>query len=961
MKCHFCGHESAESNVQQCARCGSELGAAAVDYTEFAELVDDELTNPGRDLLQCPSCAHNNANSADYCAKCGSPLAVVTRVYKIDAQEAQERVDWLVYGVETELAGRETDVQRLEQFLGHVVRQSTSAICLLTGTHGIGKSRLVREFNSELDTKFGGALLVTGRCRESDNLPFAPIARLIRKRFYIPEVEIPRLARQRLLDAVVSLLGGANATEIAHLVGYLVGLPFPDSNSYSDADADAPPSDRIEERAFLALARLLETDAQRNPLVFVVEDADHASDETLKLIRRIASQLRTSPIAFVLLATPQFATAHPELLQGSFHAEHIELAPLADEDIRNLLNDILQRLELVPEALQDLVCQRALGNPMIVEEIVRLLIGEGVIDTRPNPWLLHLDRLSDVTLPSEFSDVIRARLDTLADVERNCLELAAVVGQTFWLETIVAMMRANAQHQDAEPWQLDTQAARLADLLESLRRKDMIRPHPDSLFKGASEFVFKHAVERDLIYEQIDPERRQQLHRRCAQWYELHARIDRFAATMARHWHLGGQQSMAAYRFVQAGNQARSRYFNRKAIECYELAASLLPEDDVLSAIELHHNLGSTYELVGEVERALGEYELLLRLSWRLNAKAKGGMALNKIGRIHRSTGQLAEALATFRRALTLFQQSNDLRGIASTLDDIGKVAYIRGEYDSAFKHYRAALELRRQLKDLRSIALSLHHIGGLKLSQGLFKEALTFYRESLEMRKQAGDRQGLADTLNHLGIVCAERGEMQQALRLWEEALSNAQEIGYRALEGVLLNHIGETALNMGALKTAETSLHSAAEISQECGDLQLLCEVQRNLGALFLKNAKSTEAIAALTASLHIARSMESKLLEGMALKALGELFAQTLYDDEGGNPTTKAEEHFKRAIELLTEVGNESELGRCHSAFGNFLLEQGDTVRGKQHLERAREIFSRLEMKRVLKKTVQTIDEI
>lgn len=1018
INCTFCGHRNLETDAQ-CSRCGSDFERhETADLTELAEeLLEDDLssnvtnvavkaieddddeddddagddgdrgapadepaTRPGEQMLVCPGCAEKNRASNDYCQSCGAPLGVVTRVYKTGGDEGQDKVDWLVYGIETHTIGRAAEMERLEKAFRAVIDRSRASVCLLTGAPGLGKSRLVREFNANLDSLFPTALMVVGKCRDSDHLPYAPIARLVRKRFYIPELEIPRLARQRLESAVQSVMGSANATEIAHLVGYLIGLPFPESPFYADLEPDQTQDQRLEERAGLALARFLERDAQASPLILVIEEAHHATDETVSLLRLLASQLRSSPVMFLLVGAPELVDERPQLFAGDHLSEIIELAPLSDEDVRGLVGDILQRVEDLPESLLRIVCERAIGNPLMVEEIIKLLIGEDVIDTRAQPWVLHADRLEQVELPMEFEGLVRARIETLGPQERDCLEVASVLGRTFWLGAVLALMRGEpapaagavanpltiaASGEGGDDWQ-SARAARLADLLESLRRKDMIRPHADSLFKGEAEFVFKHGVERDLVYEGIPPERKQRLHMRAAQWYELHGRLDRFASTMAHHWELGGVPTQAAYRYVQAANLARARYLNTKAMAAYERAIDLLPPTDVLTRIEAHHNLGSTYELVGDVERALEQYQVLLELAFSLNAKAKGGMALNKIGRVHRSLGALNDALIHFRRALTLFQQANDLRGIASTLDDIGKVHFIRGEYDTAHKHYKAALELRRQLKDNRSIALSLHHLGNLELSQGHFDAALGAYRESLEMRKAAGDRQGVADTLCNLGIICMERGQSQQALRLWEEALTIAQDIGYRLMEGILLNNIGESALLMGALKTAESSLRDAAAIAQECGDLNLLCAIQRNLGSLYLKNAHFEDAVGAMTASLTIARDMESKLLEALTLRSLGELWAQTLFDESGDDedpatPQERAHDCFRRAIELLREVGNEGELGRTLSAYGSYRLEQGEIEEGKALLEQAKDIFSRLDMRRVLEKTVQTIGEL
>lgn len=1005
MQCPFCGHICAE-DAQTCPRCHSELRDTITsdDLTDLATVIEDtgvrtappppplpssdedapdnpegeavstaddnpfaeeEVTQPRRstDVLICPGCSSHNPVTNDYCERCGAPLGVVTRVYKLDADSDQDRVDWLVYGIETSTTGRAREIEELHNHLNEVIASGALSLTFVTGPPGIGKSRVVREFNTTLDSDFPDAMLVTGKCRETDHLAYAPIARLVRKRFYIPELEIPRLARQGLLNAVTSIIGDEGATEVAHLVGYLIGLPFPESPFYGSLDDDEEPNQRVQERAQQALTRLFELDAQRNPLILVLEDANHAGEETLALLSKLCKQLTNSALLLVFITTETFLDEEaphyfdPEAIR----TRRVDVSPLSDEEVKALVGDILQRLEEVPDVLTQTICERALGNPLMVEEIVKILIGEEVIDTRTQPWELHLDKLEDVELPQELEGVLRARLDTLSSEEREALEVASVIGQTFWVGALLAMTRPHTTDPPTD-WHLEATHTKLIDRLEALRRKDMIRLHPDSIFKGEAEFVFKHGVERDLIYDALDPERRKSLHTRCAQWYELHGRIDRFSRTMARHWEAGGNLTQAGYRYVLAGNQSRNRYLNRRAVECFELALQYLPEHDVLTRIEAFHNLGSTYELIAEIDKALETYQTLLQIAWKHNAKHKGGMALNKIGRIHRSLGQLNEAYSTFKQALAFFQQANDLRGIASTLDDIGRIFFIRGEYELTFKHYRAALELRRQLKDPRSTALSLHNLGSLKLSQGSFKDAIPYYRESLELRKKSGDRLGVCDTLNNLGIICMERGELQQALRLWEEALTIAQDIGYRIMEGVLLNNIGETALSMGAQRTAENSLKDAATIAQDYGDLRLLCDVQRNLGTLYLRTALYDDAVAALNASLSIARGMESKFLIGLAQKALGELYSQTLFGQPNSSDLAeKADACFQSAIQMLSEVGSEGELGRCLSSYGHFLIEQGNIVQGKQRLEMAKDIFSRLEMKRILRKTQQTIAEI
>ena len=123
-------------------------------------------------------------------------------------------------------------------------------------------------------------------------------------------------------------------------------------------------------------------------------------------------------------------------------------------------------------------------------------------------------------------------------------------------------------------------------------------------------------------------------------------------------------------------------------------------------------------------------------------------------------------------------------------------------------------------------------------------------------------------------------------------------------------------------------------------------------------MKRERFEDAVQLTTEALELAEQLGARALIGIARRCLGELYASTLFDEEN---LTRADAHFRQSIQILTEVGNESELGRALSSYGNYLLEQGQMVQGRKHLEMAKEIFSRLEMKRVLEKTEQTIEQL
>ena len=100
---------------------------------------------------------------------------------------------------------------------------------------------------------------------------------------------------------------------------------------------------------------------------------------------------------------------------------------------------------------------------------------------------------------------------------------------------------------------------------------------------------------------------------------------------------------------------------------------------------------------------------------------------------------------------------------------------------------------------------------------------------------------------------------------------------------------------------------------------------------------------------------------MLEGIALRTLGEIHGQTAFDDSGAGPAAVAEAAFRSSLELLREQAIEVELGKTHHAYGTFLVEQRQLLLGRKHLELARDIFARLELRRVLARTEETIASI
>lgn len=860
---------------------------------------------------------------------------------------------WRVHGVETAMVGRAGELQHLVASFETAIEKSRVCSCLLTGDAGMGKSRLVHEFSQRVNTEFGDALLIAGAFAEASERPFTIVDRLLRNRFYISRSLSESELRQRLLEGIKAIVKSPGALEMAHRIAHLLGVPFPDSPFVEDsAEANMSAAQR-------ALANLIRIDAETNPLVMVLEDLDFASAEELSLIRFMADSLSGAPVLCLMTGTPEFVAEHPEVIESLPQLEHIPLSPLSDAEVRTLVSQVLHRVVLVPDTLMERVCANSRGNPLIAEEILRILLAEGAVDTSDTEWLVREDFLEGMSLPIGLSDVVSIGLQRLTEDERRVLEWAAVVGESFWSGALMLIHNGRTTVSSVEDLWL---AAGSSDdvvlgALEAAARKDVVRLEPMTAFPDQVEYQFKHAGTRKQLLDGLDDTERKRVHALVAVWHELQSSrgAPNQAPTIARHFEQAGHPGRAASYFLDAAQSAQGLRFNQRALGFYLKALDLLDETRILERMDALHEVGSLCDLTGEFEKAVPYLEEMSHWAWRIAAPSKGGAAHNKLGRVYRNLGRLDRAMEQFELAMHLFRRGNDRVGLASTLDDVGRVHWLKGNYRAADEHFKEGLALRRDIDEPRSLALSLNNIGSLFLAEGKFKEALSHFRESLGLRRKIDDKRGVAASLNNLSVILVERGETRAAMKLWSEALEASVAIGDRAMEGILHANMCEAERLEGNLDIAEEHLDLATEIVEECNQKQLLFEVLRNRGLLALGRQDARLALECIEKARGVAVGLESQLLEGIALRASAEVHAATVAGDRTDEARLKsAETTFRRSLELFEGLGHDIETARTNLSYGLYLLEAGLLVPAKKRLDAAHETFSRLGMRHLLKET-------
>jgi tetratricopeptide (TPR) repeat protein len=825
------------------------------------------------------------------------------------------------------------------------------------GEPGMGKSRIVGELAARVRTTHPSVLVLAGAADE--NAPtYGPISRALTARFGLVPGEDPGESREKIRAGVAEIMPTSRVTEIAHLVAHLLRVPFEDS-PVTGPLLESP--QRLEARLFMALRRYLAAEAERRPVLIVVENLELCGSDTINFLHYLAAGLRESRLAIVGTGTAAMYERHTSFGDGEVSPIKLELGALTASEAEDLLRELCSSVVEVPAELVDHV--RSLGgSPRAIHELVRLLLESDAIVREGILWRVEPRTLAAMTLPRTYDEIVAARLRVMDETERRVLEMAAVVGEVAWLDAILALERHGARTDDPDGPTLaqiaasgDHSRVRVVAAIARLVEREWLLEDGRSTVAGERELRFAYSNLWSIVYQGIDEARRRAYHGAVARWLELHpeGRAPAAQEEVARHLALAGELREAASRYRRSAEAARAQFQNERAIRLFDRALACLGSHetgDLAARLHIWHDVGSVYEMIGDFEGALGAFERMLRLSWVAASKTKAGVAFNKMGRVWRRRGDLKLALEYLERGLELFRAADDQRGIAGSLDDIGKSLHLLGRYDEAHAKISEALARRGKGGDKRAIATSLSRLGDVQLDRGEYESAFRCYQEALELRKGAGDRWGVVVSQNNLAVLSFELGNLAEARAGWLAALPDAEAIGALPLCALVLANLGELAVVEGKLEEARRRLGDALELVEDIEDRGLESACCRHLAALEKLQGQTASARELAERALAVAQQAGLREKEALAHLMLGDVLAMSLYDaDADASTPNPAAAAFGRAVDILRSINKEAALGRALLAFGRYRIESGELAEGKDMVRDAIMLFSKLGLAR------------
>jgi len=402
---------------------------------------------------------------------------------------------------DTPLVGRERELRLLADAFRRATEERACYLFTLLGPAGVGKSRLVHEFLGQVADD---AQVLRGRCLPyGEGITFWPVIELIQGAAGILPSDPPEGER----DKVEALLADADERDaiMARLASTL-GLP-----------GEVMPT----EETFWGVRKLLEAVAARQPLIAVIDDLHWAEPTLLDLIDHIADWSREAPILLLAIARPELLDTRPMWSGGKMNATTILLEPLSAEASTELIGNLISDAA-VAGAVQARISETAEGNPLFVEELVAMLLDQGILRQEDGGWRA-LPELQAIAIPPTVSALVAARLDHLEPPERDLIGRASVVGKIFQRSAVAEL---------SPPERRDDLGLRLMTLV----RKELVRPDRSGT-TGDEAFRFRHILVRDAAYGSLPKEQRADLHARFADWLQRVApdRLVEYEEVIAYH------------------------------------------------------------------------------------------------------------------------------------------------------------------------------------------------------------------------------------------------------------------------------------------------------------------------------------------------------------------------------------------------------------------------------------------
>jgi class 3 adenylate cyclase/tetratricopeptide (TPR) repeat protein len=816
------------------------------------------------------------------------------KVYELlEARVQPEKIRGLE-GLVSPLVGRERESGAITAALA-ATKAGKSAIVLVYGDAGVGKSRLLREIRASHADEM---TWLEGRCFSSTQTQsYGPILDLLRRHIGIADEQHTDEQQQVLRQHATAYF--PNEPEVYAILARLLALPL------GEADEDlikeivgAEFSIRLFDIIELELIGL----SAHKPVVVLLEDLHWADQSSIDLLNSVLPLTRKARLTFVCAIRSRQEPAaiwekiNPVLESLREHVVEVSLQPLSSEGSRTLIAQLLGGFCL-PESLAADIVDKSDGNPFFLEEVLRSLIEGGALASEDGSWRVASLAMASA-VPDTIQGVLLSRIDRLTEELRVLLQKASVIGRVFFYRVLKVLA--------AEGAPIDGQLTSLqdSDLLHERARLPEI------------EYAFKHALTQEVAYHTLLGPQRKALHHKVGEALEslFRDRLEEFAGLIAYHFFSAESWDKALPHLLQCSNAASQlclfpevRGHGRRALECLRhLEDTRERREQKVDVIFQLIDASLTSEAPDKNLRILAEAEAAAQ---SLQDPLRLARVQLLTGRAHYGGGNLREAIDYFQRVLALAPGLGDPRLLATPGCVLGVTFAVQGRFRESIRLLDQTIPLLEAAKDNHELLLAHSYRGCALTCLGRFADGLADMNKALEAACLANDRNGMAMAHCALAFSRLVAGEYAEGMESSRRLLEISEKTGADVFRYGSNAMLAWGAFRLDRPDDARHYWNAAREIAQALGGRIFFAEWFGAIEAEFvLRYDDPVAGLRRAEEALVLSRGADSVIGEGLAECTIGKALAA----DAGR--ADEAFAHVLKGIGILEGIGAQYDLARA-----------------------------------------------
>ena len=764
-------------------------------------------------------------------------------------------------GLESPMVGREALLAKLRDLLT-VVKAGNGRVACILGEPGIGKSRLLAELRG---AAADGVAWAEGRCLSyGQNLPYHLVVDVLRSVIGASSADREPDVRAALRVTCERALGEAWGDTYAYL-GHLLGIRL-EPDYLQKVERVTP--DTLRTRYVMSLNQMMRAMTKTRPLVLVCEDVHWADQASVELLLLVLPWINEMPL--LLAATSRVERGAPgwqlitraEQVFGDGLAQ-LRLLPLDPAQSRSLIANLLE-IESLPQPVRTFILERAEGNPLFVEEVVRMLIERGAIERRQDRWVATTS-IETVEIPANLQGLLLGRIDHLPDEAKRVLRTASVIGRRFAMPVL-----ADIGELEAGDLRRALGALEAAGLIELSGTGTEI------------EYTFRHVLLHEAAYDSLLRQQRRDLHVRVAEALERrypHRRVE-LAGVFAMHLEQGSEPARAAPLFLEAADHAAARNANHEAVAFYDKVLAYVAADTSdperlrlrvrsgIGRVKAGWGFGKWDDDIRRLETTIAEAERLGVPMLTSDAHYWSAFLRQSSGQRPETSPELARSQ---QRLMALADQGADPLARANATALLGAGALQMGDPRVAARLLEEALPQLRASVDVIKAAMVAGMLGVAYARQGLFERAAEALEEADRLALN-GDPMSRADALLTRSLVQLERGDVVKAVELAATCAREGEALGSPTCVAGANLVVASGALARGEPEAARRSLERTMEIAQAGNLPRHLDSARGMLSAVTAFLGDLPTALEGFERSLESARRNRNAAGEALLLRLRG-----------------------------------------------------------------------------------------